>query len=61
MKSIKYVIMVKWVIDYVNFFFLKKIDYDFLIGLDLNRLYILVLIIKKSLKYLIGVNLIFGI
>lgn len=52
--------MVKWVIDYVNFFFLKKIDYDFLIGLDLNRLYVLVLIIKKSLKYLIGVNLIFS-
>lgn len=48
LKSIKYVTMAKRVIDYVNFPSLKKIDHDFLIGLDSNRLYISVLIIKKK-------------
>lgn len=53
--------MAKRVIDYVNLPSLKKIDHDFLIGLDSNRLYISVLIIKKSLKYPTGVNLILSI
>lgn len=61
LKSIKYVTMAKRVIDYVNLPSLKKIDHDFLIGLDSNRLYISVLIIKKSLEYPTGVNLILSI